>query len=150
MKFPSIAALLVMTSAAFAEDRLLPWDTDTPLLAYSRTATSITGDIALTGPPEARLLTFETGADMGLSPVGRVMSNWVLGGDEHWLGAVYAVKDDPGGLKNGNWLCGADQPATFVVFSAQADFVLMAVYSGARPENADAPNLCATFTYTVP
>ncbi len=150
MKFPVIVALLVMASAAFAEDRLLPWDTDAPMSAYSRTATSITGDIALYGPLDARLMTFETGADMGLSPVGNVMSGWVLGGEELWLGAVYAVKSDPGALKNGNWLCGADQPATFVVFSAQADFVLMAVYRGAQPENADDPDLCGTFTYTAP
>ncbi len=150
MKFPVSVALLVMASAASAEDRLLPWDTDIPLLAYSRTATSITGDVALSGPPDERQMSFETGADMGLSPVGRVMSNWVLGGDALWLGAVYAVKDDPGGLKNGTWLCGAGQPATFVVFSAQADFVLMAVYRGDQPENADDPDLCGTFTYTVP
>jgi hypothetical protein len=126
-----------------------PWEGEVTLAAYSKTAMSITGDIAISGPADARQITFGSGAAMGLEPVGDVMADWSLIGSEAASAMVYAAKGDPGVLLNGNTLCGADMPARFVVFSVEGDFVQMAVFGGDQPTGIDAPGLCGTYGFTA-
>jgi hypothetical protein len=126
-----------------------PWEGEATLAAYSKTAMSITGDIALSGPEDARVVAFASGASAVLQPVGTVAGNWSLSGSEVMDGAAFAIQADPGVLENGNSLCGADMPARFVVFTEEADFVQMAVFSGEQPTGIDAPGLCGTYNFTA-
>lgn len=149
MKRELVVILGLLAGMAEAETAPRPWEGEAQLTAYSKTAMSITGDIALSGPAEARKVTFTSGAAMGLALVGEVTAIWSLTGSEASSAAVYEVTADPGPLLNGNTLCGATTPARFVVFSAEADFVQMAVFSEEEPTGIDASDLCGTYNFSA-
>jgi hypothetical protein len=139
----------VMAGMALAEGAL-PWEGEARLVAFSKTAMSITGDIMISGPADARQVAFGSGASMGLTPVGKVTANWSLTGSETTSAMVYEAKGDPGPLVNGNTLCGAGTLARFVVFSTEADLVQMAVFSSEKPPaGIDAPGLCGTYNFAA-
>jgi hypothetical protein len=144
-----LTVVLGLVAGMASAEGALPWEGDVTLAAYSKTAMSITGDVVISGPIEARQVTFGSGAGMGIVPVGEVMADWSLTGSEAANAMIYAAKGDPGVLLNGNSLCGAETPARFVVFTDEGDFIQMAVFSGEQPTGIDAPGLCGTYGFTA-
>lgn len=131
----------------------MPWQSDASFAALSNTALSITGDIELTGPDDAKTLTTANGTEIGLTFVEDRSSGWNLSDNEVWSGGVYAVTEDPGELENGNTLCGAEA-ATYLVFSDMNDpiagpYLQVAVFSGQSPENIESAGFCGTLNYAL-
>ena len=143
----SIVFLLLAGMALAKETR--PWEGEATLAANSKTAISITGDIRLSGPFEARQMSFASGDSVVLEPVALVKAPWSMSGADDLVGMVYVAMSDPGELLNGNYLCSAELPARFLVFTEEAGFVQMAVFSGKMPRSIDAPGLCGTYNFTA-
>lgn len=143
------AALLLAAAPALAEVWTMPWQEDASFEAYSTTAESVTGDIAISGSESEKVLSLSTGDEIGLSFVEDRSSGWNLNDNEVWPGGVFAIDEDPGPLVNGNSFCGAEA-ATYLVFTPLDDTLLqMAVFSGEAPENIESPGLCGTFNYII-
>lgn len=152
---PLILALPLLTAApvALAQDAM-PWERSGAFPAYSTTAEAVTGDITLRGGEVNKIITTASGAEIPLIYVEDRSSAWNLGDPEVWPGGVFAVAEDTGELENGNYLCGADWEATFVVFTPidlpGMDPVLqMAVFGGDEPDNIEDPDLCGTYNYSL-
>jgi hypothetical protein len=144
-----LCGVLGLVAAMAWAEGARPWEGDVTLAAYSKTAMSITGDIQLSGPAEARKITFASGDSVVLEPVALVRAPWSVSGSDDLVGMVYIATSDPGELLNGNHLCGPEIPARYWVFTEEADFVQMAVFSGAMPRGIDAPGLCGTYYFTA-
>ncbi|MGL4235724.1 hypothetical protein [Tabrizicola sp.] len=149
MKYLVTAAFILASGVAEAQGGMWFWEEDRSFVAISTTAMAITGDITLSGQPEARVMTVATGARVDLSFIGNVEANWSLTGAGPGPGGVYDVIGDPGAMLNDNSLCGAGTPATFVVFSEDGNSMQMAAFSGAQPESIDSPGLCGTYSYAI-
>lgn len=150
-KFAQILLLSTFSFPAFAQDDQMPWHDDASFAALSNTASSITGDISLTGDAQEKTLTTASGTEISLDFVEDRSSGWNLSDPEVWPGAVFAIDEDPGPLENDNTLCG-DRPATYLVFTPLDDEIAgsilqIAVFAGAAPENIDSNGLCGTLNY---
>jgi hypothetical protein len=143
----SLSVVFVFVAGMALAQGTRPWEGEVTLAAYSKTAMSITGDIQLSGPAEARQISFESGDSVVLEPVGLVKAPWSMSGADEVDGAVYVATTDPGELLNGNYLCSAETSARYFVFTDDAGFVQMAVFSGEMPKGIDAPGLCGTYNF---
>jgi hypothetical protein len=149
MKYLVTTAFIFVSCMTQAQGGAQPWEADRSFVALSTTAMSITGDITLSGPADARVMTVATGATVDLSLIGNVTANWSLSGGGAGLGGVYDVIGDPGAMVNGNWFCRADTPATFIAFSLEGDTMQMAVFGGAQPDSIESAGLCGTYNYSI-
>lgn len=145
--------LLTTATLTLAQDAM-PWEENGTFPAYSTTAEAVTGDITLRGGEVNKILTTAGGAEIPLIYVEDSSSAWNLGDPEVWSGGIFAVAEDPGELENGNYLCGADWDATFVVFTpielpGMDPILQMAVFGGDQPDNIDDPDLCGTYNYVI-
>lgn len=115
--------------------------------AMSKTAMSITGDIAIDGDR----LTFADGKSITLRPYEMARNgDWAASGEE-LAGDVFKIEPPSDlKLKRGKRFCSS--PATFVVLWTYGEGELtLNVYSGAAAPlgSPDADSLCATYSYEI-
>jgi len=129
----------------------------------SRTASAITGAIALSGNQDfategsSMSLTFGNGASVDLTSQGASWRTWDVGGQGKQTAELFQLSSDPGPLQNGNTLCGDADPAQdlYAVFYEQSLFggdlsLTMAVFRSVEPPfDINSPGLCGTFTYEI-
>jgi len=137
------------------------WQDARSFQPYSRTATAITGPIALSGNPNfatkgsTMSMTFGTGARVGLTQVGAAWRVWDLDGVTKRTAEIYQLSNDPGSLINGNWLCDAKPTKLrlYVVFSegyamGGGELLQAAVFRSAKPPvDINSKGLCGTYNY---
>jgi hypothetical protein len=134
-------AILVAVLPVAAEAETEHWD------ATSKTAMSITGDIAIDGDR----LTFADGKSITLQPYEMSRKgDWAASGDEV-AGDVFKIAPPSNPkLLRGNTFC--SEPATYVVLWTFGEGELtLNVYSGAAAPTGtpDADALCATYSYEL-
>lgn len=137
------------------------WQDNRQFVALSRTAEAITGSIELSGgielavPGSKTTLTFANGSAIRLTSVEASWRVWSLDGVTKHTAETFKLSQDPGVLENGNFLCGANSPARYVVFYEEDKFgpvptLTMAVFSSRKsPTAISSPNLCGIYTYSI-
>ncbi|WP_244598797.1 hypothetical protein [Rhizobium tubonense] len=111
--------------------------------AYSKTAESVTGDIAM----DDFSISFANGEQLAFSSL--VADHFRV--DGHKVGAsVYSVKDpaDPE-LENGNRLCGEGDVSYVATWGAGEGLAAVAVFTGDNPPKSD-EEMCASYVYQDP
>lgn len=163
--FLFLPVLLVLPCAVFAQSAIERhvWQDARSFAPYSRTAATITGEIALSGNDafategSTMSISFGNGASVDLTSEGASWRTWDVGGQGKQTAEVFRLSDDPGSLQNGNTLCGDGDPAQglFAVFHEQSLFggdpsLTMAVFqSGEPPFDINSPGLCGTYSYEI-
>jgi hypothetical protein len=120
----------------------------TQLIAVSNTAISITGDVSFT--PSS--IVFANHAVLPLTEAGRANGlTWA----ESMRGRpviLYKVNGEPNPkLLNGNFLCAANTPPSFISVLEQGSDVYVTVFSGKNAPTAKdfEQRICAGFTYSL-
>ena len=159
-----VIAQFIVASSAYAQSAIERhvWQDARSFAPISRTASAITGAIALSGNPDFATegssmgLTFGNGAAVDLTSEGASWRTWDVGGQGKQTAEVFRLSDDPGSLQNGNTLCGVGDPEPlYAVFYEQSLFggdpsLMMAVFQSVEPPfDINSSGLCGTFTYEI-
>lgn len=161
---PLLLSIVILSTPAYSQSAIERhvWQEAGSFAPISRTASAITGEIALSGNPEFATegssmgLTFESGAAVDLTSEGASWRTWDVGGQGKQTAEVFRLSENPGSLQNGNMLCGGGNPEPlYVVFYQQSRFggdptLTMAVFQSVEPPfDINSPGLCGTFTYEI-
>ena len=151
----AVLALLPVSVCAGATGAPV-WAAGGTFQPLSNTAESVTGPLILEGKRDGRITATFDAAKVDLVSAGIVTTRWNDTDERPVEGELFALSPDPGALRNGNTLCGADIPATHVVLfvdnpqDISSRALVMDVFSGKdAPRDLSSEGLCGIYRYIV-
>jgi len=140
------------------------WQDQREFVAFSHTASAITGSIKLSGNKHFAkkgstvTLTFGNGKTVKLTQIVAAWRPWKFNDNQKITAEVFRFDHDPGKLINGNTLCGnADSKTPIYVVFYEDHFVgtsdrlleLAMFPSNRPPHDINSKGICGTYNYSI-